>query len=369
MTEGGFQQGGSTLTMQTVRLMTQKREKSMSRKLREMAMAVSLDGHLGKEGVLQMYLDGPYLGQSGGKSVCGFQAAAQHYWGKDAADLTLAQAATLAAILPAPGRYGPDVAPKQARLRRDRVLRKMKDMGYDVTKARAEPMNVSLQAQPASKYPAYLQATRAWLEDHLPQEVVYGAGLEVFTALDLVAQAQTEAVFSKRLKFIEERTGRRGEEPLQAAGALLDPLSGAMVAAFGGTQENSTDFNRATQARRQAGSAFKPIVYALALSRMDGNGLPLYKTSDVVQNNLRTFDGTDGWRPKNISGVYSNTRTLAHAMTWSENVATASLLEELGGPRYLVDFAGRLGFDTRWLPEEMGLALSLIHISEPTRQY
>jgi membrane peptidoglycan carboxypeptidase len=357
MSQGGFRQGGSTLTMQSVRMMTQRREKTMVRKLREMAMAVSLDGHLGKEGVLQMYLDGPYLGQSGNKSICGFQAAAQHYWGKDAVDLTLAEAATLAAILPAPGRYGPDVAPKQARLRRDRVLRKMKERGYNVTKARAEPMQVSVQDLPASKYPPYLQATRSWLEDHLPHEVVYGAGLEVYTALDLVAQTQTEQVLSKRLSFIEERAGRRGDDPLQAAGALLDPLTGAMVAAYGGTQESSTDFNRATQARRQAGSAFKPLVYALALSRMDGNGLPLYKTSDTVNNQLRTFEGTDGWRPKNSSGLYSESRALAYALPWSENAATASLLEELGGPRYLVDFAGRLGFKTRWLPEEMGLSL------------
>ncbi len=357
MRQGGYRQGGSTLTMQTVRLMTQRREKTMMRKLREMAMAVSLDGHLDKNGVLQMYLDGPYLGQAGGKSICGFQAAARHYWGKNAADLTLDEAATLAAILPAPGRFGPDVAPKTARLRRDQVLRRMKDMGYEVTEARAARILVDVQPLPSAKYPPYLQATRAWLEDHLPQNVVYGAGLEVYTALDLVAQAKTEKVLTRRLKFIEQRVGRRGEAPLQVAGALLDAHSGALVAAFGGTVDNATDFNRATQARRQAGSAFKPLVYALALSRMDSDGMPLYKTSDSVPNALRTFEGTDGWRPQNINRHYTKSRTLAYALPWSENVATASLLEELGGPRYLVDFAGRLGFDTRWLPEEMGLAL------------
>ena len=357
MKSGTRGQGASTLTQQMVKAMTQRRKKDYPLKFKEMAMAISLDGHLGKDGVLQMYLDAPYLGQSGGKSVCGFQAAAQHYWGKDAVDLDLSEAATLAAILPAPGRYGPDVAPKKARTQRDQVLRKMKLMGYDVAKARAKPVKVSMQPLPENKYPPYLQATRAWLEDHLPHEVVYGSGLQVYTALDLVAQSKTEEVLTKRLKFIEKRTGRRGEAPLQAAGALLDPATGAMVAAFGGTQESSTDFNRATQARRQAGSAFKPLVYALALSRMDGNGMPLYKASDKVSNAQRTFDGTDGWSPRNISGRYSKTRTLAYALPWSENVATASLLEELGGPRYLVDFAGRMGFDTRWLPEEMGLAL------------
>ncbi len=355
--DSSYTQGASTLTMQTVRVLTQRREKTLPRKLREATMAVSLDAFVGKDGVLQMYLDAPYLGQSGAMSICGFQAAAHHYWGLDATELSLAQAATLAAILPAPGRFGPDVAPKQARLRRDRVLRRMAKKGYDVTAARAEPVAVNLTSLPDSQYPSYVQATRSWLEDHLPHDVVYGAGLEVYTALDLVAQARTDAIIGEKLDWLEKVVGRSNEEPLQAASALLNPYTGAMVAAYGGTQAASTDFNRATQARRQAGSSFKPLVYALAFSRMDGNGMPLYKASDVVANGRRVFDNTDGWKPRNISGRYTQTSPLAQAMAWSQNVATASLLEELGGPRYLVDFAGRMGFDTRWLPEEMGLAL------------
>lgn len=355
--DSNYTQGASTLTMQMVRVLTQRREKTMMRKLREVAMAVSLDAYVGKDGVLQMYLDAPYLGQAGSQSICGFRAAARHYWGKEVADLTLSEAATLAAILPAPGRFGPDVAPKLARLRRDKVLRRMRKKGYDVTAARAEQVTINLTGLGENLYPSYLQATRSWLEDHLPHDVVYGSGLEVFTALDLVAQEQTDEIITEKLTYMQGVLVNHGEEPLQAAAALLDPYSGAMVAAYGGTQAASTDFNRATQARRQAGSAFKPIVHALAFSRMDGNGMPLYKSSDVVANDRRVFENTDGWRPRNISGKYTVTSPLAQAMAWSQNVATASLLEELGGPRYLVDFAGRIGFDTRWLPEEMGLAL------------
>jgi penicillin-binding protein 1A len=355
--DSSYTQGASTLTMQTVRVLAQRREKTLPRKIREIAMAVSLDAFVGKDGVLQMYLDAPYLGQSGPQSICGFRAAARHYWGVDVTELSLSQAATLAAILPAPGRFGPDVAPKIARLRRDRVLRRMAKSGYDVTAARAEPIQLNMTTLPEPLYPSYLQATRAWLEDHLPHDVVYGSGLEVFTALDVVAQAKTDAIISDKLKWLERVAGTGSKEPLQAAAALLDPYTGALVAAYGGTLEASTDFNRATQARRQAGSAFKPMVYALAFSRMDGNGMPLYKASDVVGNDRRVFADTEGWRPRNISGHYTITSPLANAIAWSQNVATASLLEELGGPRYLVDFAGRMGFDPRWLPEEMGLAL------------
>ena len=352
-----YSQGASTLTMQVVRRLSQNEEKTLVRKIREMAMAITLDGYLGKEGVLQMYLDAPYLGQAGNRSICGFEAAAKHYWGKSAKELSLSEAATLAGILPAPGRYGPDVAPKLAKLRRDRVLRRMEAMGYDVTAARAEEINVTLTPLPEVKYPSYMQATRAWLEAHLPTSSVYGSGLNVYTALDVVAQESTERVLNDKLAYMERELGRQGEEPLQAASAMIDPYTGALVAVYGGREATSTSFNRATQARRQAGSAFKPLVYALAFSRTNGDGMPLYSASDTVGNERRTFENTDGWRPRNVGGKYSKTVSLASALAHSSNIGAASLLEELGGPRHLVDFADRLGFEKRWLPEELGLAL------------
>jgi len=353
-----YSQGASTLTMQVVRSLSQNKEDSMGRKIREIAMAITLDGYLGKEGVLQMYLDVPYLGQSGNMAICGFEAAARHYWGKSARDLTLGEAATLAGILPRPASWGPDVDPSSAKIRRDKVLKRMEEvMGYDVERARAEPVTTNLTAVPKTKFPSYMQATRAWLEAHLPTSTVYGSGLNVYTALDVVAQTRTEEVINEKLDYLEGQLGRRGDEPLQAAAALVDPYTGAMVAVYGGRDSTATGFNRATQARRQAGSSFKPLVYALAFSRMDGDGMPLYTASDTVTNVRRTFENTDGWRPRNVGGKYTPTIPLAQALASSSNIGTASLLEELGGARHLVDFADRMGFEKRWLPEEMGLAL------------
>ena len=353
-----YSQGASTLTMQVVRSLSQNKEDSMGRKIREIAMAITLDGYLGKEGVLQMYLDVPYLGQSGNMAICGFEAAARHYWGKSARDLTLGEAATLAGILPRPASWGPDVDPSSAKIRRDKVLKRMEEvMGYDVERARAEPVTTNLTTVPKTKFPSYMQATRAWLEAHLPTSTVYGSGLNVYTALDVVAQTRTEEVFNEKLDYLEGQLGRRGDEPLQAAAALVDPYTGAMVAVYGGRDSTATGFNRATQARRQAGSSFKPLVYALAFSRMDGDGMPLYTASDTVTNMRRTFENTDGWRPRNVGGKYTPTIPLAQALASSSNIGTASLLEELGGARHLVDFADRMGFEKRWLPEEMGLAL------------
>ena len=120
----------------------------------------------------------------------------------------------------------------------------------------------------------YMQATRAWLEAHLPTATVYGAGLNVYTALDVVAQRKTERVLNEKVAYMESQLGRSEGEPLQAAGAMVDPYTGALVAVYGGRDATSTSFNRATQARRQAGSAFKPMVYALAFSRTDGDGMP-----------------------------------------------------------------------------------------------
>jgi len=202
-----------------------------------------------------------------------------------------------------------------------------------------------------------MQATRAWLEAHLPSRTVYGAGLNVYTALDVVTQNRTEAILDEKIEYLEKQVGRRGDEALQAAGALVNPYTGALVAVYGGRDSTATGFNRATQARRQAGSSFKPLVYGLAFSRMDGDGMPLYSASDTVPNQRRTFENTDGWRPRNVGGKYTPTIPLAYALATSANIGTASLLEELGGPRHLVDFADRMGFEKRWLPEEMGLAL------------
>ncbi len=357
--EGGYAQGGSTLTMQVVRNLAQRREKTVDRKLREMVLAYAIDEHLGKDGVLQMYLDAPYLGQRGSLSICGFQAAARHYFGKDATALTLAEAATLAAILPAPGKFAPDRFPDRAKERRDRVLRAMGELfGYDVTEALATPI-ATVEPEPLDeRWPAYLSATRAYLEGALPPEVLYGAGLTVTVGLDVHAQEEAEKLFPAKTKYFESIVGKRGTGPLQAAAVLLDVQTGLVRAVYGGSDVTSTSFNRATQARRQAGSSFKPLVYALAFSQTGPDGKPKYTAAHTEPNAPRTFKTPQGdWRPRNVGGEYSETACLAQGLAWSQNIATASLLEEVGGPKALIPFAQKLGFDTSKYPEEMGLAL------------
>jgi membrane peptidoglycan carboxypeptidase len=363
--EGGYAQGGSTLTMQVVRSLAQRREKTVTRKLREMVLALAIDDHLGKEGVLQMYLDAPYLGQRGSISICGFQAAARFYFGVDARDLTLAQAATLAAILPAPGKYAPDRFPDRARERRDRVLADLRDLrGYDVGAALAEPVATVTPEPYPERYPAYLSATRAWLEAHISPTDLYGAGLEVTTGLDVWAQEQGEELFPKKTRYFESLIGHKRKENLQAAGVLMDVGTGLIRAVYGGDDVTSISFNRATQARRQPGSSFKPVVYAMAFDAKTPDGTPRFTAASTEPNSPRDFKTPTGtWRPRNVGGEYSTTACLAQGLAWSQNIATASLLEDLGGPKALIAFATKLGFDTAKFPEEMGLALGQAEVT------
>ncbi|MCB9780381.1 MAG: transglycosylase domain-containing protein [Alphaproteobacteria bacterium] len=354
---GSYKQGASTITMQVVRNLSQDKEKALTRKLREAAAAMALDAHLGKEGVLQVYLDAPYLGQDGSFSICGFHAAAFHYYGVHPRDLTLSQAATLAGILPAPGRFAPDRFPDKAKERRDMVLDRMEAAGWDVAAARAEPVTATPHARPEDRWPSYLQATRVWAEQAIEPQVLFGAGLDLWTALDVVAQQQGDALLAERVPYMEKQVGRRGDGPLQAAGAVVDSRTGYLVAVHGGEQALSTDFNRATQARRQPGSALKPLVYALALSRRGPDGKPAITAAHAVRNHRAPFPDTDGWNPRNVGGGYTNTATLAYGLAWSQNIATAALLQESGGPEALIELAGKLGFDTRAWPAELGLAL------------
>ena len=357
---GGYGQGASTLTMQVVRNLTERKEKTLGRKIGEALLAVQLERRIGKDGVLQMYLDAPYLGQNGNLSVCGFRAAAKHYWGIDATELDVAQAATLAAILPAPGRFAPDRDPAVAKEKRDRVLRRMQELGWperEIAKALAEPVVATPHDLPPERVVPYVPATRAWLEEPLDPAVVYGAGLEVYTALDLVAQARTEKIATERVPYLARVLGRPKEPALETALPLLDANTGALVAVYGGTMASSTDFDRATQAYRQAGSSFKPLVYALAFDAKGPDGSPRFTAADAMPNSPRNFDGTGGWRPRNVGGEYTSTASLAYGLAWSQNIATASLLEKAGGPKRLIDLSAKLGFDTRSFPDEMGLAL------------
>ncbi|MFA6034337.1 MAG: transglycosylase domain-containing protein [Myxococcota bacterium] len=356
-----YSQGGSTLTMQVVRNFTGSKQRTLGRKAAEIVAALSLDHYLGKDRILAAYLDIPYLGQRGSVSVCGFAAAAWHYFGVPVQDLTLSQAATLVGILPSPARFSPFTAPEAAIERRNLVLDRVGKLGLmppaEVAAARAEKLVVSEGPMPEERYPGYLGAVRSFLLQKLGPDAVYGAGLHVFTGLDVAAQEQSDRLLDERVKMFEGMLPVHRREPLQAAAVAIVPESGRVVALYAGRNATSDGFNRATQARRQGGSAFKPVVHAAAYDLRDESGKPRYTPATSMPNSLRDFK-TPGriWRPRNVGGEYTLRASLDYALVWSQNIATASLLEDMGIGN-LTRFAERAGFDTGGWPGELGLAL------------
>ena len=361
---GTYSQGASTITMQVTRNLTQNKEKTLQRKIKEILQALIIDAHLSKDEILQMYLDMPYLGQEGSFAICGFSAASKFYFDKDIREINIDEAAVLVGILPAPAAFRPDKNPDIAEDKRNRVLRLMQNQGWNVERALTAPISITTHSQLASyKHPAYVQSTISWLENKLDKKTIYGSGLQVFTPMDVIAQRKTETLIDTKLRFYEKALRLPKNPPLQAAGVLINPKTGYLEAVYGGTIVSPYDFSRATQAKRQAGSSFKPLVYALAFSQKNADGSPKWKAFDTVGNNRKTFKDTDGWRPRNNGGKYSNKSTLARGLTWSQNIATANLLEANGGPDALIEFANDFGFDTSKFPSEMGLALGQAEVT------
>lgn len=362
--DGQYSQGGSTLTMQVVRNLTQKTEKSLARKLREMALAMGLEHELGKDAVLQMYLDAPYLGQRGTFSVCGFSEAARHYFDQDIRALDLAQIATLVAILPGPGRFAPDHNLEACRTRRDRLLRELGTLyHYDVEAALKEPIMLAKMTAVPERFPAYLSFVRAKLEAQLPKAQVYGGGLIVETSIDLLMQQEAEKLFPLKTQAYEQLVSAKAGT-MQAVGLALDVHTGLVRALYGGSGATVSGFNRATQAHRQPGSSFKPLVYALAFSARNPDGTAKFTSASTEPNSPREFKTTHGkWTPLNVGGEATVTACLAQGLAWSQNIATASLLDDLGGPKPLIAFARKSGFDTTAFPEELGLALGQAEVT------
>jgi membrane peptidoglycan carboxypeptidase len=198
----------------------------------------------------------------------------------------------------------------------------------------------------------------------VPRSVEFGSGLVVETNLDVVMQQEAETLFPLKSKAYEDLVGHQKTGPLQIAGVALDASSGAVRALYGGLDLQSTGFNRATQSHRQPGSSFKPLVYALAFMQRLPDGTLKYAASSTEPNAPRLFKTAQGnWQPHNVGGESSVTASLAQGLTWSQNIATASLLDDLGGADPLINLANEVGFDTSTFPHELGLALGQAEVT------
>ena len=363
---GEVREGGSTITQQLARSLFLGRERTIGRKLAEVPLALGLEVLLGKQRILEMYLNAVYWGQGGGFSIGGIGAAARWYFDAPPESLGALEGATLAAMIPAPNVFDPFERPELVRTRRNRVLRDMVAVGK-LSAARAValarlPLDVRRGAAPADRFPSYSGFARDQLGPGFPAGAVVRHGLAIFTRMDLVWQQQAEAGLAEAVAALDG--GGRGEPPIEGAFVALEPGSGAVRALVGGRAVTSGGFNRAYQARRQTGSAIKPIVYATAFAA--GRG---FTPATLVPDAPRTFPTDRGpWTPQNDDGSYHTSVTLVKALERSINVATTNLVERVG-PRQVARVAARFGLGDLKPVMSIGLGSNEATVLDLTRAF
>jgi penicillin-binding protein 1A len=360
--EGRRAQGGSTITQQLARQSFLTPDKTFTRKMQEVILAAIIESELSKDRILELYLNKVYFGAG----LYGAEAAALGYFGKHASELTLAEAALLAGLVKSPSTWAPTVNEERALSRRALVLQAMHDSGaideQSFARATAEPVKLFDALRKDEPYGQYFkEQVRVDLVERFGSDLVLEGGLRVFTTIDLEMQRSAEAEVQKALAALDERRAARarrradgraapvaaGGEPLQAALVSIDVATGAVRALVGGRDFGASKFNRASQARRQPGSAFKPFVYAAALEAG-------YTPASLIENldePIQTLQGD--WVPEDGHSTASE-MTMRAALKISSNRAAVRMLEQVGISK-TVDYAARLGVGSQ--PSVPSLAL------------
>ena len=362
----GVREGGSTITQQLARGLFLGRERTFTRKLEEVPLALGLELMLPKRTILEMYLNSVYWGQARGFAVGGIAQAARWYFDAPVESLGVLEGATLAAMIPAPNTFDPFKDPERVRERRNDVLHAMVGThALDEAAAlalAARPLDVRMGPAPVERFGSYAGYVRAALESALPRDVAGREGTAVFTTMDLAWQRQAEDAMAAGLDALDGGSRRPGR--LQGAFVALDPTTSAVVALVGGRGLAAGDFNRAFQAKRQTGSAIKPIVYAAAF--LDGRGLT---PASTVADTQRTFGrGRWAWRPRNYDGRYHTEVTLAKALELSLNVATANVVDQVG-PGAVADVGERFGLRGLKAVASIGLGSNEVSLVDLTNAY
>ncbi len=356
---GKINQGASTLTQQLVRRVFLTTEKTIDRKLLEIAWALEVEKHLSKEKIIEIYTNSMFLGHG----AYGLGAAAQRYFGKQAKDLTSAESALIAGLFQSPSRYNPAKYPERAKKRQIQVIESLRRSGF-INYEGARQLNEAPLNYKTYKFSSTHRAT--WFVDHVQELIpelsglrnknIKHHGLRIYTSLDQRLQSMAERslqVYESRLNEIETKTGRildpttnrHRNASLEAAMLVTDPNTGDILAMVGGRDYAKSQFNRTMNAMRSPGSAFKPIVYAEAL-------LHGYKWSDVI---FVSPVNIDNYRPKNPEDDYLTETTMMRAFYRSMNAPTVEIATKIGLPA-IISRARAMGIQSP-IKNEFGTAL------------
>jgi penicillin-binding protein 1A len=371
---GSWEQGFSTITMQLARNVFPERisrEKNLIRKVKEAKVARDIEARYSKDKILELYLNQINLGNG----AYGVETASQRYFGKSVHDLNLAEAATLAALPKAPARYNPRRFPERAIQRRNTVIELMRRNGAisdaDASLAKAYPLQLGSKTESGEVAPYFVEWVRQQLDEKFGARL-YEQGLKVFTTLDLDMQSAAERALENQLRAIEG--GKYGKFPhrtyeqmaaraangdetatpnspyLQGAFLALDPRDGSVRALVGGRQFDDSKFNRMTQALRQPGSTFKPIVYSAAIE----NGRTPATIIDDAPITLPQVAG-EQWSPQNYDGKFEGPIPLRRALYMSRNLPAIRTGMDLG-EQTIIDMGKRFGI-TSTIPPYPSIAI------------
>lgn len=326
-------QGGSTITQQLVKNTYLSPEKTFQRKYAEAMLSLALERRLTKNDIFALYCNEIYLGQRGAVGVRGVKEAARVFFGKELRDVSVAEAATLAGMIQSPARYSPVRHVEAARSRRNIVLTAMQQNGWitqeQYTATTAEPVTVA----PA---PASDNSLAPYFVDYV-NRLAESENQRIYTTIDLELQQAAEEALKRQLDRLDTVYANRNSKP-QAALVALDPHTGNVLAMVGGRSYADTQLNRATDARRQPGSTFKPFVYAAALE--DGMS-PVRMFMDAPKEFV--YDRNKTYRPANYGGGYSMGQvTMRTGLVKSLNVVTVDIALQTGLAR-IANLAQRFG--------------------------
>ncbi len=359
---GELRQGGSTVTQQLVKNLFLTHERTIVRKVREAVLAILIEWRYEKRTILNAYLNEIYWGKSGRANLMGVGAASWAYFGVSPEALSLCQSAVLAGMIRSPGSYSPTARPQKVLARRNWVLGRMRELkSLDPAEAEAaldEPLCSSPHSVDIQRASYFVDAVRKEAGSRFGVQRLGGAGLALLSTLELSDQQQADKVVESGLIELESKWERRRRvgQGLQAALVSIDPRSGEILAYIGGRDYAASQFDRAGSALRQAGSAFKPIVYAAAFE--DRIVSPASLLEDAP---LTVKTGERSWSPSNSDSKFRGWVTARTALESSLNVPTARLALMVGLSR-VIEIAKSLGISSPLRPVP-ALALGAFEVS------
>jgi penicillin-binding protein 1A len=364
-------EGASTITQQTVKALLLSPERSFSRKAREVMLAYLLERRLSKEEILTIYLNQVYFGHG----AYGVEAASRVFFGKHASELNLAEAAMLAGLPKGPAYYSPYNHFLKAKKRQQYVLKRMVSCSYLCLEDAEEASKIPLELDKLEykwNFTAYfLEYVRQYLIENYGYDLTYNGGLSVYTSANIMMHSLAQKALLRGLNEIKARhPDKKDSDKIEGALLSIETKTGLVKVMLGGKDFETSEFNRATQACRQPGSAFKPIIYAAALDKGYTTASVMYDYPIIyTQRESNETKDLKVWRPHNYSGRFYGQTSLRDALVYSRNAVTIRLLKGLD-VNYVINYARRLGITSYLTPDlSLGLGSSCMSLLELTMAF